>query len=203
MTAGAGWSDDPSGAHELRYWDGEQWTDHVSDGGSLTRAPLDIESSATAPAPPSIGRDANATTGSQLLGLFKNRWFVFLALCLVGIPLAIGVAVAVTHDSPSVTVEPFDSPDAACETWWRANVSAAQDGWDDAKLRREVGRIADATETVDAPLSEYLQVIATDADTRVIRDNIEMAYRRCVDLQWRGATDAELAIIGSPTPPTR
>jgi len=27
------WSPDPTGRHELRYWDGVRWTQHVSDGG--------------------------------------------------------------------------------------------------------------------------------------------------------------------------
>jgi uncharacterized protein YxjI len=29
----ANWYPDPSGRHELRYWDGERWTEHVSDHG--------------------------------------------------------------------------------------------------------------------------------------------------------------------------
>ena len=29
----AGWLADPSGGHELRYWDGREWTAHVSDSG--------------------------------------------------------------------------------------------------------------------------------------------------------------------------
>lgn len=29
----AGWNPDPHGRHELRYWDGSLWTEHVSDGG--------------------------------------------------------------------------------------------------------------------------------------------------------------------------
>jgi hypothetical protein len=29
----ADWYPDPRGAHELRYWDGTAWTDHVADGG--------------------------------------------------------------------------------------------------------------------------------------------------------------------------
>ena len=198
---GAGWANDPSGAHELRYWDGEQWTDHVSDGGSMTRAPLDLEH-ATGEAPPPPTRVTDAGTGPQLLGLLRNRWFIVLALFFVGIPVVVGLAVAVTHDS-SNDIEPFDGPDAACETWWQANVSAARDGWDDAKLRREVARIADAAEPVDAQFSRYLRDVAVDADPAVIRQRIEMAYRRCVDLQWRGASDAELEIIGNPVPPTR
>jgi hypothetical protein len=29
----AGWHPDPHSRHELRYWNGTQWTDHVSDRG--------------------------------------------------------------------------------------------------------------------------------------------------------------------------
>src|SRR5262249_19562989 len=29
----AGWHPDPRGRHELRYWDGNAWTEHVSDAG--------------------------------------------------------------------------------------------------------------------------------------------------------------------------
>ena len=32
-TAPAGWYADPSSRYELRYWDGTQWTEHVSRGG--------------------------------------------------------------------------------------------------------------------------------------------------------------------------
>ena len=33
MSLAAGWLADPGGTHELRYWDGAAWTDHVSDQG--------------------------------------------------------------------------------------------------------------------------------------------------------------------------
>ena len=29
----AGWYADPSGRYELRYWDGTEWTEHVSRAG--------------------------------------------------------------------------------------------------------------------------------------------------------------------------
>lgn len=39
MTAPA-WHPDPTGRHELRYWDGSQWTEHVSDRGVQSVSPL-------------------------------------------------------------------------------------------------------------------------------------------------------------------
>lgn len=39
-TPGAWWPD-PTGRHELRYWDGRQWTGHVADGGVSGVDPLD------------------------------------------------------------------------------------------------------------------------------------------------------------------
>ena len=39
MTAAA-WHPDPTGRHELRYWDGAQWTEHVSNGGVQSTSPL-------------------------------------------------------------------------------------------------------------------------------------------------------------------
>src|SRR6478672_13927917 len=31
-----GWQADPTHRHELRYWNGVGWTEHVSDGGTQT-----------------------------------------------------------------------------------------------------------------------------------------------------------------------
>jgi uncharacterized protein (AIM24 family) len=39
MTAAA-WHPDPTGKHELRYWDGTQWTEHVADAGVQATDPL-------------------------------------------------------------------------------------------------------------------------------------------------------------------
>jgi uncharacterized protein (AIM24 family) len=39
MNAGA-WHPDPAGRHELRFWDGAQWTEHVSDDGIHSVSPL-------------------------------------------------------------------------------------------------------------------------------------------------------------------
>jgi hypothetical protein len=40
--AEAGWLPDPSGAHELRYWDGGTWTEHVSDAGATSQDPPSV-----------------------------------------------------------------------------------------------------------------------------------------------------------------
>jgi uncharacterized RDD family membrane protein YckC len=34
------WQPDPSGRHQLRYWDGQTWTDAVSDGGVQANDPI-------------------------------------------------------------------------------------------------------------------------------------------------------------------
>ena len=38
-TPDAAWHPDPFGRHELRYWDGSEWTEHVSDGGVAATDP--------------------------------------------------------------------------------------------------------------------------------------------------------------------
>lgn len=37
----ADWHPDPTGRHELRYWDGSQWTEHVVDQGVQSTEPLE------------------------------------------------------------------------------------------------------------------------------------------------------------------
>jgi len=39
-TVAAGWFADPDRRHELRYWDGQRWTEHVSDRGAPGVDPL-------------------------------------------------------------------------------------------------------------------------------------------------------------------
>src|SRR5215216_1811101 len=63
-----GWAADPCGRHELRYWDGAAWTDHVSDAGVTGRDEPDRTSpwAAMAPTPtrppgPSWAWDAPVT----------------------------------------------------------------------------------------------------------------------------------------------
>lgn len=38
--ASGAWHPDPQGHHELRWWDGDRWTEHVSDAGVTSTDPL-------------------------------------------------------------------------------------------------------------------------------------------------------------------
>jgi Bacterial PH domain/Short C-terminal domain/Protein of unknown function (DUF2510) len=48
--AEASWLPDPLGVHELRYWTGTAWSEHVSDQGVTTIDPLDVQPPPPAPA---------------------------------------------------------------------------------------------------------------------------------------------------------
>jgi hypothetical protein len=53
-----GWNPDPWGRHELRYWDGGQWTGHVADGGTVGLEWADMPAPTEAPAPTNIALGA-------------------------------------------------------------------------------------------------------------------------------------------------
>ena len=67
MTTPANWYRDPNGRAELRYWDGEAWTDQVSTAGAQSTDPIEggdaspeADSLATGPA---AGNEATAAGG--------------------------------------------------------------------------------------------------------------------------------------------
>ena len=73
--AAANWMPDPSGAHELRYWDGAAWTEHVSDQGTTGLDPLTAPFPPPAPAfapPPPPAQAAGASPAGGKLG-WKDR----------------------------------------------------------------------------------------------------------------------------------
>src|SRR3954471_5312604 len=76
----ASWQPDPSGAHELRYWNGTAWTEHVSDQGATGRAPLSAELPPPAPAPaappppPAYGAPAAEATAPVAAPAGKLGW---------------------------------------------------------------------------------------------------------------------------------
>lgn len=59
--AEASWLPDPAGVHELRYWNGSSWTEHVSDQGTAGQDPPPAElppPAAVPPPPPMPGATA-------------------------------------------------------------------------------------------------------------------------------------------------
>ena len=37
----AAWLSDPTRRHQVRYWDGQRWTEHVADSGRQARDPIE------------------------------------------------------------------------------------------------------------------------------------------------------------------
>ena len=53
----SGWYADPTRRHTYRYWDGSNWSNQVSDGGTAGVDPVDVDE-ATAATPPAPGTQA-------------------------------------------------------------------------------------------------------------------------------------------------
>jgi hypothetical protein len=68
----ASWLPDPSGGHELRYWNGHAWTEHVSDRGatSVEPPPPDLPGPLDAAGPPPPRAPTAAAGGKPS---WKNR----------------------------------------------------------------------------------------------------------------------------------
>lgn len=52
MTTAAGWHADPTQRHQLRYWNGTQWTEHVSDNSVTAVDPMTSAAAPPVPAAP-------------------------------------------------------------------------------------------------------------------------------------------------------
>ena len=75
----AGWYPDPSGSHESRYWNGNEWTEDVPDRGVPGKAGL------LGPPPPVVYRGGRYAVGGGLSLLFM----VALAIACVAIGEAV------------------------------------------------------------------------------------------------------------------
>jgi uncharacterized RDD family membrane protein YckC len=88
---GSGWHPDPSGQHELRYWDGQTWTDHVSDGGQQATEPIPPPPPGGVPAPQYGGLAQPSYVGGWDLSSRGKRFGAyFLDVLLAIITLFIG-----------------------------------------------------------------------------------------------------------------
>lgn len=70
MTAAA-WLPDPTGKHELRYWNGDDWTDHVADDGVQATDPAPTGAPAPiAPVSPAQSVASGTITGDLIDGRY-------------------------------------------------------------------------------------------------------------------------------------
>jgi uncharacterized RDD family membrane protein YckC len=58
----ARWAPDPLGRHQYRYWDGAQWTEHVSDDGLVSTDPLIAHPDPSTAGPSPAGTPTTPTT---------------------------------------------------------------------------------------------------------------------------------------------
>lgn len=63
----AGWHADPTGRHQLRYWDGSTWTDHVTDNGHQQQDPLNANLADRIDSALSVGGTPNADQVQQMV----------------------------------------------------------------------------------------------------------------------------------------
>jgi Protein of unknown function (DUF2510)/Fibronectin type III domain len=103
----AGWYADPAGRHEYRYWDGTDWTAHVSDGGitateHMEPAPSPTPSLAdptpnprtptTSPAEP---RPAVGPVAPAMARRGRQRWAVPVAAITIAVVLGLIAALVI------------------------------------------------------------------------------------------------------------
>lgn len=60
------WLPDPAGRHQLRWWDGTVWTEHISDNGDQGIDPI-VPS--TPPPPGAAARRSGRATAALVLGI--------------------------------------------------------------------------------------------------------------------------------------
>lgn len=110
--APAGWYGDPLGRHEHRYWNGSEWTEHVSNRGVPATDPVGILAAPAAAAEPAqvgpgadsqpVATTSTSTTPTTSSGFaaWARSHFLLATLLIVGVPLLlIGVAGALIGDS--------------------------------------------------------------------------------------------------------
>ena len=73
-TTPANWYPDPKGRHQLRYWDGTNWTEHVSTNGAASTDPLEPRGLDRLDRAMTIGNEGDAARiQQQLTGEGKYR----------------------------------------------------------------------------------------------------------------------------------
>lgn len=117
---GAGWHPDPTGKHQVRYHDGQQWTAHVSTDGRQTSDPMP-GTTGPVPAPPA-GGGAKGKGG-------RWKWAAgAIAALVVIVAIAGGSSDSSDHGSTTGTTSSTSTPSAAKDAEEGSAGSGADDG---------------------------------------------------------------------------
>ncbi len=71
MAMSADWYPDPSGRHQVRYWDGSSWTDHIANAGVAGAEPLAEDAPPPSPVSPAP-QPANPSSGGGWMDRVKS-----------------------------------------------------------------------------------------------------------------------------------
>lgn len=120
-----GWYTDPTRTYSYRYWDGQNWTNQVSSGGTSGSDPnpLDPTIAATPPAP---GSEAQTTAPapptqptvqvSQSSGGSSFGTIIGVILAIIVVVVLIAVIASSSGDDTSTTDAPTQTTEAPTET---------------------------------------------------------------------------------------
>ncbi len=102
----AGWYSDPAGRYENRYWDGDQWTEHVASAGVASTDPLEpvaepVVQAATVP----VAAVPMTTTSDRKTGLRAMPWWAWGLIGVVALFFGVGAVGAATGGNDSKTNE--------------------------------------------------------------------------------------------------
>jgi len=86
-----GWYPDPDGVHQLRYHDGNDWTAHVADNGTMTQAPRSTAQPGGA-GPPHSAAGQSDDTGTEVRAGLARQYGVACAAVLHAAQAALEVA---------------------------------------------------------------------------------------------------------------
>lgn len=124
---GAAWHPDPTGRHELRWWDGTRWSEHVSDHGIVADDPATAPRPVSpqqalpqqvAPSPPSFAPQQVATRRAGAPPGGRRRPWLWAAVAAViaigvgaGVVMTIGSDDAATNETSATDDESADEDD--------------------------------------------------------------------------------------------
>lgn len=88
--ADAEWKSDPTGRHELRYFDGQGWTDNVSDAGTTSLDPWsDSETGVLPPTDSPVGPEATTSVGTA--ERTRSRHWPWVAAIVAALLIGLGL----------------------------------------------------------------------------------------------------------------